>query len=209
MATNGAFNELKNSISSALVDTTRTAGQIANEDLAFHRSSNPSIIPLLERQSIRLLQLARSLTRTATSGNELSAPRIFDPDAVEENWKGIVDILDNLLEKADACLDEYTGVIRKLSPEQEDKSRKAVDPAGKQRPGKAYRNQDIAKPQLLFEQVPTNNESSPFRPLLRSKPHAIIPLEECLEAVPGEDDSTRYALRYYFFRACPAQFPRH
>ena len=102
MATESHFKDLKNGISSALIDTTRTAGQISNEDLAFHRSSNPSVIPLLEQQNTRLLQLAQKLTRIATSGTELSAPQISDGDSVEDNWKVIVDVFDNLLEKADA-----------------------------------------------------------------------------------------------------------
>ena len=39
--------------------------------------------------------------------------------------------------------------------------------------------QDMEKPQLNFEHVPTNreHESGPFRPLLQSKPHAVVPLK--------------------------------
>ncbi len=206
MTTNGQFKELKEGISSGLVDTTRTAGRIANEDLAFHRSTNPSVVPLLEQQSARLLQLARRLTWTATKGSEVSAPQISDADSVEDNWNGIVDVFDNLLEKADACLDEYTGVIRRLSPDREGEIKKASAPFGKSRPDKAYRTQNIAKPQLLFEQVPTNDESTPFKPLLRSKPHAITPLEDCLTLVPSEDGSTRYALDSYSSRVLAANF---
>ena len=196
MATENAFKDTKDGISSALIDTTRTAGKISNEDLAFHRSSNPSVISLLEQQNTRLLQLARRLTRTATSGTEVGAPQLFDVDSVEDNWKGIVDIFDNLLEKADACLDEYTGVIRRLSPTQEEKIKRAAPLAGKQRPSQTYRTQNIAKPQLLFAKVPTNDDSTPFKPLLRSKPHAVTPLEESLTPVPSEDGSTQYALKF-------------
>lgn len=38
------------------------------------------------------------------------------------------------------------------------------------------RSQDMEKPQLLFENVPTNREKAPFKPLLLSKPHAAVPL---------------------------------
>lgn len=196
MTTENVFKDRKDGILSALVDTTRTAGQISNEDLAFHRSSNPSVISLLEQQNIRLLQLARSLTWTAASGTEVSAPQFFDVDSLEDNWKGIVDVFDNLLEKADVCLDEYTGVIRRLSPTQEEKIKKAAPLAGKQRPGQAYRTQNIAKPQLLFAKVPTNDDSTPFKPLLRSKPHAVTPLEESLTLVRSEDGSTQYVLKF-------------
>lgn len=195
MATDEYSMGLREGISSALVDTARTAGQISNEDLAFFRSSNPSIVPLLEQQNVRLLQLARRLTRTALSGTEVPTPHIEDVDSLEDNWKGIVDVFDNLLEKADACLDEYTGAVRRLSPSQEEQIKKAATPARKQRPDKAYRTQSIAKPQLLFDNVPTNDDLTPFKPLLRSKPNALVPLEESLVLAPSIDGSQQYDLK--------------
>ncbi len=184
-----SFQEMKDGISSALVNTTRTAGQISSEDLAFHRSSNPAIIPRLEEQHSRLLQLTRQLTTSTTSGTEVIAPHLLDADSVEDNWKSIVDVFDSLLEKADACLDEYTGAVRRLSPSEEEQKKTAVPPTGKQRPDKAYRTQNIAKPQLLFEKVPKNDEATPFKPLIRSKPHAITPFEDSLVLVPSSDGS--------------------
>lgn len=197
MSSDTTFKNLKDGISVALVDTTRTAGQISNEDLAFHRSSNPSIAPLLEQQSSRLLGLARKITRSATSGTEVTAPHIVNADSVEDNWKSIVDVVDNLLEKADACLDEYTGVIRKLSPAREEQMKRAAPASAKQRPGKAYRTQNIAKPQLLFDTVPTNDETTPFKPLLRTKPNAIVSLDESIKLVAAEDGFKQYDLQFY------------
>ena len=178
MAAPDTFEEIKETISTALVDTTRTAGQIAAEDLAFHRSSNPEITPLIEKQSTRLLKLAQSLLRVAASDTEVSAPRLPDADSVDDNWRGIVDIIDNLLEKADACLDEYTGIIKKLPTSQERQSFKSITPAKNHLPSKTFRNQNIPKPQLQFKKIPTNDEQSIFEPLIRSKPHAIVPLEQ-------------------------------
>lgn len=197
MASDATFKNLKSSISLALIDTTRTAGQISNQDLAFHRSSNPSIVSLLEQPKSRLLGLARRLTRSAASGTEVTAPHIVSTDSVEDNWKGIVDVVDSLLEKADACLDEYSGVIRKLSPTQEEQIKQAAPAHGKQKPGKAYRTQNIAKPQLLFDKVPTNDETSPFKPLLRTKPNATVALPESLSLHVTEDGSKQYDLHSF------------
>ena len=182
MATPSTFKEIKEAISSILVDTTRTAGQIAGEDLAFHRSSNPEITPLIEKQNSRLLQLAQNLVRVSASGTEVPVPRLPDADAVEDNWRGIVDVIDNLLEKADACLDEYTGVIQRLPASQEIPPPKSSTPVRKQVPSRNFRNQNIPKPQLQFEKIPTNDETTPFMPLLRSKPHNVVPLEQSLGA---------------------------
>jgi exosome complex exonuclease RRP6 len=50
----------------------------------------------------------------------------------------------------------------------------------KARPNIAERKH-LPKPQLTFDNVPTNDETGPFRPLLVTKPHAKIPLEQCLK----------------------------
>lgn len=185
------FKGVKNAVTSALIETTKVAGQISNEDLAFHRSYNPSIVPLLDKQNARLLRLARGLTRSATVGTELSTPPLKDVESVDDNWRSIVDVFDNLLEKADACLDEFTGSIKRLSPGQEQQIKNALPAHGKQRPGKAYRNQNIPKPQLLFANIPRNDDKTPFKPLLKHKPHAIVPLEDSIAPTDSDEVGSR------------------
>ena len=193
MAIGNLEDEWKDDIFAALVDTTRTAGQIANEDLAFHLSSDPSLAPLLERQNSRLLQLVRGLAKSASSGTEVNAPQLPDVESVEDSWKSLVDVFDSLFEKADACLDEYTGAVRRLSPTQQERIRTVVSPAEKRRSYRTYRPQNIAKPQLLFEKIPKNDELTPFKPSLRSKPHALVPFEESLVLETSPDGSQQYA----------------
>jgi exosome complex exonuclease RRP6 len=199
MSTDDSFKEVKEAISSTLIDTTRTAGRIAGEDLAFYRSSNPEITPLLEKQNTRLLQLAQSLVRVAATGTEVSAPRLSDADSVEDSWRGIVDVIDNLLEKADACLDEYTGVIKRLSPSQDGQPSKSITPARKSLPLKNYRNQNIPKPQRLFPKVPCNDETTPFKPLLRTKPHAIVPLKNSIPLTSPQKGPQQYGTQLICF----------
>lgn len=187
MATDRSFKELQNEVSSVLVKTTRTAGQISNEDLAFHRSINPDVDRLLDQQNKRLLALARDLNKTATTGTGAVPPPLTNAESVDDGWRGIVDIVDNLLEKADACLDEFTGMIKKLVPNRQDEPA----PANAKRPmsKKELRTQNIPKPQRLFRKVPTNDETMPFQPLLQSKPNAIVSLEESLVMASGPDGS--------------------
>lgn len=180
MAEDGDFKTIQSSVFSALVNTTRTATQIGSEDLAFYRSSNQSVGPLLDKQSSRLLSVAKNLIKISTSETELTAPQLRDVDSVEDNWRGVVDVIDHLLEKADASLDEYTGVIKKLSFSQEEQTSKNAVPARRQPLSKNFRAQDIPKPQLSFKRIPRNDEITPFKPLLRSKPHSLKPLDESL-----------------------------
>lgn len=39
---------------------------------------------------------------------------------------------------------------------------------------------NIARPQLKFKTPPDNVEGSPWRPLLKEKPHAMVPLDRSL-----------------------------
>ena len=189
------FKSLQDSITTNLVNTTRTIGLIAREDLAFHRSSDPSISPLLNRENSRLLALARSILASATNGTEISAPVLPDADAVDDNWQGIVDVVDNLLEKTDSCLDEYTGVIKRLSPSQ--RSTPTPVTARKTVNAQQYKKQDIPKPQQRFHNVPDNTKITAFKPLLREKPHAIIPLKESIEPLLSEDAFKEYDTQFY------------
>lgn len=189
------FKSLQDSISANLVTTTRTAGQIAGEDLAFHRSSDPAITQLLNKENARLLALARRLLSSATTGTEIPAPGLPDAEAVDDNWQGIVDVVDNLLEKTDSCLDEYTGVIKRLTPSQ--KSTPTPLATRKTLSAQQYRKQDIPKPQLCFQKVPDNFEVTAFKPLLHTKPHALVPLKESIEPLLSEDGFKEYDTQFY------------
>ena len=193
MSSNGQFKSMQDRISASLVSTTRTVGQIAAEDLAFYRTSDPAAARKLDKQNSRLLSLARRLAQSASVGTEVAAPDIRDKESVEDNWKGIIDVVDNLLEKADACLDEYTGVIKRLTPSQ----RSAAAPVTIRKTfASKQKTQDIPKPQLLFNKVPDNQETTAFQPLLRAKPHAIVPLQESISPILLEDGFEEYDTQF-------------
>ena len=112
------FKSLQEKIQGALVGTTKSANRIANEDLSFQRTANPSVGDRLDDQTERLLSLASGLLQSAGKATDQSAPSSFDDaEDVDIQWRGIVDVIDSLLEKADTCLDEYTGLVkRKVAP---------------------------------------------------------------------------------------------
>jgi len=99
-------------------------------------------------------------------------------------WRTLRRARTLLLEKADTSLDEYTGVVKRLSSAADTA---AVTP----RPNLADRT-SIAKPQLKFDHVPTNDETGGFRPLVTAKPHAKVPLEECLKAFKDRNGREQY-----------------
>jgi exosome complex exonuclease RRP6 len=68
---------------------------------------------------VRLLHLAQRLLQNAAASSDAVGPKLPDVEAIDANWRGVVDVIDSLLEKADTSLDEYTGVVKRLSPSAE------------------------------------------------------------------------------------------
>ncbi|KAF1843976.1 exosome complex exonuclease-like protein Rrp6 [Cucurbitaria berberidis CBS 394.84] len=182
------FKTLQAEISQALVATTRSASRISSADITFQRSLNPEVGTQLDAQNARLLHLAQRLLENAASSSDAVGPKLPDVESVDANWKGVVDVIDSLLEKADISLDEYTGVVKRLSPIGE---QAAVKP----RPNIAEKK-IIPKPQLNFEHVPKNDETGGFRPLLASKPHAKVSLENCMKKFKDRRGREQYPHPY-------------
>lgn len=179
------FAPFQERLQKSLIDVTRTTGQLPVDDLNFHRSSNAQVAEGLDEQSGRLLSLTSSILKAATAGTDISAPVLSDEESIEDNWRGIVDVIDALLEKADACLDEFTGVIKKLSPSLQDKDAEEKASASTRKTDSFptiydYGPSKIPKPQLQFEHQVIPTDTTPFKPLLKTKPHAIESLEKSL-----------------------------
>ncbi|KAL4979331.1 ribonuclease H-like domain-containing protein [Aspergillus desertorum] len=186
MDPSAGFAPFQERVQTSLMDVTRTVGALPVNDLNFHRTSSAKVSEELDEQSGRLLSLTSSLLKAATAGTDISAPALSDEDSIEDNWRGIVDVIDALLEKADACLDEFTGVIKKLVPSQDKDAETRGTAAANARKAQNfptiydYGPSKIPKPQLLFEHHVDPRDSSPFKPLLKTKPHAIESLEQSL-----------------------------
>lgn len=178
------FKSFQDKVTSSLVGVTKTAGQISAEDLSFHRSSSGKLSKSLDAQNARLLQLTSKLLKAATKDTQVAPPKLRNQEDVEDKWRNTVDVIDDLLEKSDACLDEFTGVIKRLSPALQDG---VAGPPGDRRAQKIpsiFSSHTMRKPQILFQRPIANDVTARFKPLLRTKPNALVSLEQ---SVKGDD----------------------
>lgn len=173
-----------------LISVTKTCGQISAEDLGFQRQLDHQLGSALDEQAARVLALSSALLQSATSIADLKAPILEDVDDVDNNWRGVVDIIDSLLEKTDTCLDEYTGVRKRK--EENSSVEQAKLKNTKTTLGNSFRNKNLVKPQLAFNVKPDNSDISPWKPLLKTKPHAIQPLENSFEMIINDYDQQQY-----------------
>ncbi|ORY58776.1 ribonuclease H-like domain-containing protein [Pseudomassariella vexata] len=201
------FKSLQEKVQAALVATTRTSNQIAGEDLTFHRSSNPAVNEELDDTSERLLALSTSLLKSASKGTDLNAPVIEDADDVDIHWSRVVDVIDALLEKADTCLDEYTGLVKKKAAPTEELGTQPKKPKTFSALDKSMRHANVLKPQNAFEVKPNNLSTSPWKPILTKKSHAVVPLEQSLGSSSDEENGVQYK-HPYETEIVQLQFPK-
>jgi len=185
------FKTYQDRVTSSLVQVTRSAGSIASHDLSFHRSLSDKANKSLDSQNAHLLRLTSKLLKAATKETNLKPPALQDRDSVDDNWRKVVDVIDDLLEKADANLDEFNGLIKRQSPSQASTPEPpAIKSKYSTNLSTAY---GVTKPQTQFETPVNNYETSHWRPLLREKPHAQIPLEE---SIGSQDDGYKHPYAY-------------
>ena len=128
------FKSWQKKLQSALVSTTKTVNRITSEDLSFQRTIDPAVDEQLDDSTARLLRLSNQLLASATKPGAQNPRPLEDADDIDIQWRGIVDVIDSLLEKADTSLDEYTGLVKRktaptpdvvrASPDVEDEFRK-------------------------------------------------------------------------------------
>lgn len=188
------FKSFQELVQSSLVDVTRTAGQVANQDLSFHRSYSENLSRSLDRQNAHLLRLTNKLLKAATKETSIKAPSLQEHDDIDDSWRRIVDVVDHLLEKSDSALDEFSGVIKRQSPALQDTPQPSPRPVKAGRGLQMWSRGSMQKPQLLFDVKPDNYATGSFKPLLQTKPHAIVPLSESI----GDAETGLVFLQFVF-----------
>ena len=94
------FSEMQDRLLAAVMATVKTSAGLAAEDVDFHRASNSDFGPFLDDSSERILAITNRLLASATCGSDMSVPELKEADDVENHWTKIVEVIDNLLEKA-------------------------------------------------------------------------------------------------------------
>lgn len=160
-----------------VVNTIRAATSLAAQDINFYRSLDSQLAKSIDSSGNALLDLTNKLLETSNSSLDEAEPIPFGKDNLP--WKNVVDMLDFLYEKVDTLLDQANS-----SKQTGDQFTYLEDGTQDARaPSKA-----ISKPQLDFDTKVDNSESQPFKPKISSKPNSIVPFEDSMTLVPGNEE---------------------
>ncbi|KZT64247.1 hypothetical protein DAEQUDRAFT_698972 [Daedalea quercina L-15889] len=219
--TTASFNDYNAALQTAALKATKNAAQLP-ADIPFHRSVDRAFAKDLDAASARVLALANRLlglvstTDTNAAAKRKGKARLENEDDVVDSFHAmVVDPMDQLLERADICLDEFLGRSKPpaiaVNPAQPtvQKSRKANVPPGRLDPALQHAS-SLAKPQLSFRRRPDNGNTSMWQPTLKHKFNAQVPLGYNLRDEDSEEElSGPSALHPYRYEIRHIPYPAH
>ncbi|KAK6345114.1 exosome nuclease subunit [Orbilia javanica] len=178
------FATFQKDASLGLVKLVKTAKTLSSGDIAFNKSLDAEFSTVLDNTNAKVLGLINDLVRNATDGSDIKFENFEDADSVETRWSVISEVVDFLLEKADMCMDEYTGTVKRgvMQTTAAQGNYKSARTEKRTAEGRKAFNKSLhmAKPQLQFKKPLSPLDSSPYKPRLEKKPHAIKSLEDSL-----------------------------
>lgn len=172
-----------------VMETVRASTSLAAQDVEFYRSIDSNISEDLD-QSLKSMSSLLNTILVSIDENNGGDGIDGDKEKLGEVCKEFSNVMDVLFEKSDRFLDVLS---RKTNTGAGSGLQYLDDTASSDtQPGKR-----IPKPQLNFKNPVDNSESHPFKPLLTSKPHALVPLNKSLTLVPETENVPQHYQQPY------------
>lgn len=163
-----------------LVTTIRSASSLSAQDIDFYRNLDSNVNESIDVTSSQVLSLINDVLLSIDENNDLLEG---GKDSLQDSWKLISNVLDNLFEKSDQIMDNLRRGLVSSSKTHEVKYLDDADTLINKDPSKR-----IVKPQLNFKNPVDNTELNPFKPLLREKVHGLKDSEMVFKLTPEQDD---------------------
>ncbi|KAH9065385.1 ribonuclease H-like domain-containing protein [Lactarius vividus] len=182
LLTKSEFDSYHTQLQALALKATKHAASLPT-DLAFHRSVDSDLARDLEACSNKVISITNTLLNLAsTVGSSRSAKgkgkaRVRDEDDFLDRFGSlIVEPMDQLFERTDIALDQFSGRSKApaiaINPPE---PKKKVAPKGRQEPVIQHASH-LQKPQLKFKRKVDNTNGIMWSPTLRHKFNARMPL---------------------------------
>ncbi|KAJ1977819.1 exosome nuclease subunit [Dimargaris verticillata] len=175
--------------------------RVSLRDVSFEKTIDGEFADRLTQTTQHILKWTNRALNVA--GAE-SVSSYEDVDSVAANFDPVVDVVDNLMEKTDAVLDDIAAGRRSGAyGHQHENMLKQSAPivtqvtaasGTRQLDYKLIHAQNIVRPQLKFREDIDNSATAPFAWKLQDKPNALVPLEE--SAARGEPIMAQRSLNW-------------
>ncbi|KAI0643061.1 ribonuclease H-like domain-containing protein [Trametes meyenii] len=189
-------------------------------DIPFHRSVHPDFAKELDQCSARILSITNQLltlagtTTSSTDARAKGKALLGCHDDVADRFHSlVVDVMDQLLERADIGLDEYLGhskapaIAINAATVTAQKPKKNTAQSGRLDPALQHASY-LPKPQLTFKRKVDNTNGTLWQPTLRHKYNAKVPLGYNLQKSDGvEAEGPSNSLHPYHYEIKHISYP--
>jgi exosome complex exonuclease RRP6 len=170
----GISNEITDKLFKAVVSTAKATQFLIPTEYSFYKSSDKNFSKSIKNTNKTLLDICN---RCINYVNNTQGQAFTDINDFNDNYNDIIEVMDNLLEKADVCIDEITGKRKTYNTSGIIKTNPLVAQMNIEGDNdyKLLHAQNILRPQLKFEdKIDNSNNPAPLK--IKFKPNAKVPL---------------------------------
>ncbi|EIN12508.1 hypothetical protein PUNSTDRAFT_97267 [Punctularia strigosozonata HHB-11173 SS5] len=222
------FEDYNNGAQTAALKAIKSSMAALPQDVGFHRSVDAGYADAIDVCSGRVLGLINKMLALATSADPSGARKgkaraESGEDLVDRFQAVAVDAMDQLLERADMNLDEFLGknkapaiavnpsvsrTQQRQPPQQSESSAPKPKPSlGRLDPALQHASH-LRKPQLSFTRTVDNASQDPWKPTLKHKYNAQVPLGYRFQDEEG-GDATSAGIHPYHYEITHVSYPAH
>ncbi|KAM9972782.1 hypothetical protein ACTFIR_012151 [Dictyostelium discoideum] len=182
--TNDRVEQFSKQLFGGLVQAAKLSNNLPSEEDYSYYETFPEFKLKMNSLGKRLLNLAQNFVHSENPKSDLSLTDTNDVDDLSDRFSGIVDIVDGMIDKVDKTIDpkynqNQTNIFISST----------VQPGNNKKAGNEinmFYGNNIVRPQHKFED-PFDNNNFPFLPKIRSKPNAMVELDEVFKkSIPKE-----------------------
>ncbi|KAG7694248.1 hypothetical protein KL929_003948 [Ogataea haglerorum] len=192
------------SLAPSLISLIRLSSAVNAKDISFYNSIDATVKSESTALNQHLIDLLNELLPNAFSISSDQDGQLH-ADKKDENWKVVSSVLDTLFENAEIALEEGTKKEQTSHAKDEFTYLDENDTSGTRK--STPQSLKIEKPQLLFKTPVNNFETSPFKPLITSKPNALIPLQKSVQLVCAAPDVPEHYENPYSYEIMNQPYP--
>ncbi|KAG7895448.1 hypothetical protein KL936_000156 [Ogataea polymorpha] len=192
------------SLAPSLINLIRLSSAVSAKDISFYNSIDPTVKSESTALNQHLVDLLNELLPNAFSITNDQDGQLH-ADKEEANWKVVGSVLDTLFESAEIALEQGTKKEQTNQTKDEFTYLDETDTSGTRK--STPQSLKIQKPQLLFKTPVDNFETSPFKPLIKTKPNALIPLQESMQLVRAAPDVPEHYENPYSYEIMNQPYP--
>ncbi|OAD69496.1 hypothetical protein PHYBLDRAFT_96888, partial [Phycomyces blakesleeanus NRRL 1555(-)] len=201
------------SLFKALVSAASASNALPIEDMGFYRTLDKEFSKGIDHVGSRLLSISNNLLQKCSDDTGISAKDYEDVDDVVDNFNGVVDVVDGLLERTDLCLDEMVGRVHKPESFLQQTAPEVTQVSQKSQNGKLeykfLHAKNVVRPQIKFKDRINNSLTAPIERKIVYKPHAKVPLDNT-ETLEMDSGSIVYSLPHpYEYEIKHLEYPEH